>query len=192
MKTDVAIAKMPKGRLSLKEAHARFAKENPEYAVKAVRQEEVEGKEVWAAILEKIAEPMPDELNDVLPMDETLDEDMPEDEEETDDVAKLQDAIAMLQEVVDSLGGDSEEDDDDFAPEDEFEDEFPPPVDDSPVFSHRKKERGLTLAKARKEARELSKTPEYKGLRLASVEERPNSFVAKFVKATPQRAKRTR
>lgn len=183
-KKDVQIAKMPKGERTMKEARTIFAKENPDYAVKAIRQEEVDGKEVWAAILEKTAEPMPDELNDVLPMDETLDEDMPEDEE-TDDVGKLQDAIAMLQEVVDSLGGGDDEDD--FEEEDDFEDEFPPPVDDSPVFSHRKKERGLTLAKAKKEARELAKTPEYKNLRLASVTERPNSFVAKFVKV-----KRTR
>lgn len=185
MKTDVAIAKMPKSNLNIRQARARFAQENPEYTVKAVRQEEVDGKEVWAAILEKIAEPMPDELNDVLPMDGTLDDDMPEDDmpDDTDDVAKLKDAIAMLQEVVDSLGGDSDDEDDDSAPADDMPDDSYPSVDDSPVFSHRKKERGLTLAKAKKEARELSKMPEYKGLRLASVEERPNSFVAKFVKA---------
>lgn len=204
-KETVHIIDIPAKGLTAKEAHRIIEKENNVQVVGSrleyVEREGGEKELVWAAVT-KQAMPgdvsFPAEVEEVIPpakgvMDETLEEEPfgEEEEGEGDLAAKVEDAIATLEQVADQLGGEEEEEGDDFFSDDEESDDSPfgkaPDKDDkdSPVLSYASLPKKAMPNKkmARLSARELPKhDEEFKGYKLADFRETKTHYIATYIR----------
>lgn len=192
------------GQLSYDEALNNFKTAYPEYEVRGVKQSNFG----WIAFIQKeayqdqnVQDGVPAEMDELpspgadvemmeVEMGEGPEETYGEEEEKQEGLMEeLEAALETVERLVEEIK-DSEEDEEEVRPFDapeEVDDELDLEMEEGfekelPMTLEREKEAGVTFASATKEVQELLKDKEYKGYKLASVEEKEKSFVAKLVK----------
>jgi hypothetical protein len=192
------------GELSYDEALNNFKTAYPEYNVRAVKQSNFG----WIAFIQKeayqdqnVQDGIPAEMDESqspgadvgmleIEMGEGPEETYGEEEEKQEGLMeKLEDALNEVERLVSEIK-DSEEDEEEVRPFDtpeEMDDELDLEEEgfekEMPMMIEREKEAGVTFKSAAREVEQLLKIEkEFRGYKLASVEEKKNSFVAKLVK----------
>lgn len=192
------------GQLSYDEALNNFKTAYPEYEVRGVKQSNFG----WIAFIQKeayqdqnVQDGVPAEMDELpspgadvemmeVEMGEGPEETYGEEEEKQEGLMEeLEAALETVERLVEEIK-DSEEDEEEVRPFDtpeEVDDELDLEMEEGfekelPMTLEREKEAGVTFASATREVQELLKDKEYKGYKLAGVEEKEKSFVAKLVK----------
>lgn len=190
------------GELSYDEALENFKTAYPAYEVRGVKQSNFG----WIAFIQKeayqdqnVQEGIPAEMDESPGADaEVLEVEMGEGPEETYGeeeekqeglMDQLESALNEVERLVSEIK-DSEEDEEEVRPFDtpeEMDDELDLEEEgfekEMPMMIEREKEAGVTFKSAAKEVEELLRNDkEFKGYKLASIEEKENSFIANLVK----------
>lgn len=191
------------GQLSYDDALENFKIAYPDYDIRAVKQSNFgwiafiqkeayrDAPEADAAVVEEDFSPGADSEMMEIEMGEGPEETYGEEEEKQEGLMEeLEAALDNVERLVSEIK-DSEEDEEEVRPFDtpeEMDDELDLDMDEGfdkemPMTLEREKEAGVTFVSATEEVQELLKEDrDFKGYKLASVEETKNSFVAKLVK----------
>ena len=193
------------GQLSYDEALNNFKTAYPDYDVRGVKQSNFG----WIAFIQKeayqdqnVQDGVPAEMDELpspgadaemmeIEMGEGPEETYGEEEEKQEGLMEeLEAALETVERLVSEIK-DSEEDEEEVRPFDtpeEMDDELDLEMEDGfdkemPMTLEREKEAGVTFTSATEEVEQLLKTDkEFRGYKLAGVEEKRNSFVAKLVR----------
>jgi len=194
------------GKISYDDALENFKTAYPEYEIRAVKQSNFG----WIAFIQKeayqdqnVQDGVPAEMDELpspgaddvemmeVEMGEGPEETYGEEEEKQEGLMEeLEAALETVERLVSEIK-DSEEDEEEVRPFDtpeEMDDEFDLEMEEGfdkemPMTLEREKEAGVTFTSATREVEQLLKTDkEFRGYKLAGVEEKRNSFVAKLVR----------
>jgi hypothetical protein len=190
------------GELSYDEAVNNFRTQYPDYEVRGVKQSNFG----WIAFIQKNAyqdnfpmEDVPAEMDESpgadsemleIEMGEGPEETYGEEEEKQEGLMEeLEAALEKVERLVEEIK-DSEEDEEEVRPfetPEEMDDELDLEEEgfekEMPMMIEREKEAGVTFTSATREVERLLRTEkEFRGYKLAGVQEKKNSFVAKLVK----------
>lgn len=194
------------GKISYDDALENFKTAYPEYEIRAVKQSNFG----WIAFIQKeayqdqnVQDGVPAEMDELpspgaddvemmeVEMGEGPEETYGEEEEKQEGLLEeLEAALEKVERLVSEIK-DSEEDEEEVRPfetPEEMDDEFDLEMEEGfdkemPMTLEREKEAGVTFTSATKEVEQLLKTDkEFRGYKLAGVEEKRNSFVAKLVR----------
>lgn len=194
------------GKISYDDALENFKTAYPEYEIRAVKQSNFG----WIAFIQKeayqdqnVQDGVPAEMDELpspgadvemmeVEMGEGPEETYGEEEEKQEGLMEeLEAALDTVERLVSEIK-DSEEDEEEVRPFDapeEVDDEFDLEMEEEgfekemPMTLEREKEAGVTFASATEEVEQLLKEDrDFRGYRLASVEEKEKSFIAKLVK----------